>query len=125
MKKYPIIFMVAVVLLLLTGTASAVLPQWVENKLHQIAVAQQPYIHDPKIVKLPDINEPVSIPSPPIPSPEEIPEDTTPAEEMEFWLWINDYIYNNTLCEAVPPVNVTTLCPFGAKVNTVYPVFPL
>ena len=125
MKKYRIIFMVTVTLLLLISTVSAVLPQWVKNKVHKIAVVQQPYIHYSKRAKLSGLNEPVSIPSLPIPSLGEIPKDTTSAKEMEFWQWIDDYIYNNTLCEAVPSINVTVLCPFGAKANTVYPIFPL
>jgi len=123
MKKYPIIFMVAVTLLLLTGSASAVLPQWVVDKLNKVPKAQKLYIINPEERGIQDINETTVIPSPPTPVPGATPKPPSTEVDFEFWQWINNYIYNNTLCKPVPPIDPSTLCPFAPTPGGIYPVF--
>jgi len=123
MKKYPIIFVVAVTLLLLTSTASAVLPQWVVDKLNKVPKAQKLYIINPEERGIQDINETTVIPSPPTPVPGATPKPPSTEVDFEFWQWINNYIYNNTLCRPVPPIDPSTLCPFAPTPGGIYPIF--
>jgi len=123
MKKYAILFVVAVTLLLLTSTASAVLPQWVVDKLNTIPPAQKLYIINPEERGIQDINETIIIPSPPTPVPGATPKPPSSTVDLEFWEWINNYIYNNTLCKPVPPIDPSTLCPFTPTPGGIYPVF--
>jgi len=123
MKKYAILFVVAVTLLLLTSTASAVLPQWVVDKLNKVPKAQKLYIINPEERGIQDINETTVIPSPPTPVPGATPKPPSTEVDFEFWQWINNYIYNNVLCKPVPPIDPSKLCPFTPTPDGIYPVF--
>lgn len=123
MEKYKVLLTVAIILVLMTGTASAALPQWVVDKLNKVPEVQKLYILDPEERGIQDINETTIIPSPPTPVPGATPKPPSSVVDFEFWQWINNYLSNNTLCKPVPPIDPSKLCPFAPTPGGIYPIF--
>ena len=84
-----------------------------------------PEISIPEIPTLDDIQIPV-----PIISEEEYqelventPVDNSDPHDMDFNTWNEEFIYNNPLCNPVPPIDVSELCPWSLLQGFQYPIF--